>query len=104
VRHSRIADGWNGSSSTTFIARILRWRAMSSEFLRFYVEERVRRKRAQGEAIAPTALANEIAADLPNYRHMKKRISALVLEITTAINSAEIAAQFVKRRGREPLP
>jgi hypothetical protein len=36
---------------------------------------------------------------------MKKRISALVLEIATAINGAEITAQFgKKRRGREPLP
>lgn len=83
---------------------LLLWRAMS-EFLRFYIGERVRRKRERGEAIAPTVLANEIVADLPNYRHMKKRISALVLEIATSINRAEIIAQFVKRgRAREPLP
>jgi hypothetical protein len=78
---------------------------LSSEFLRFYIEERVRRKRERGEAIAPMALANEITADLPNYRHLKKRISALVGEVAIAINSAEIAAHFgKKRRGREPLP
>jgi hypothetical protein len=76
-----------------------------SEFLRLYVEERVRRKRERGESIAPMELANEITADLPNYRHLKKWISALVVEIATAINSAEITAQFgKKRRGREPLP
>jgi hypothetical protein len=79
--------------------------AVMSEFLRFYVEERVRRKREQGEPIAPAALANEIAADLPNYRHLKKLIKALVLEMATAMNCAEITAQLVKRRrGREPLP
>ena len=70
------------------------WLAMLSEFLRSYVEERVRRERKEGKAIAPTALANEIAAELPNYRHMKKGISALVLQIATAINGAEITAQF----------
>jgi hypothetical protein len=78
---------------------------MSSEFLRFYVDERVRRKRERGEPIVPTSLANEIAADLPNYRHLKKRIAALVLETAIAINSAEIAALFVKkRRGPSLLP
>jgi hypothetical protein len=68
-----------------------------SDFLRFYVEECVKRKRQQREPIAPTALANEIVASLPNYRHLKKRISAIVLEKTIAMNSAEITGQFVKR-------
>jgi hypothetical protein len=71
-----------------------------SDFLRLYIEERVKRKREQGEPIAPAALANEIVANLPNYRHLKKLISAKVLEITTAMNSAEIAAQLVRRPRR----
>ena len=77
----------------------LLWPAMS-DFLRFYIGECVRRKREQGEPIAPATLANEIVASLPNYRHLKKRISAIVLEKAIAMNSAEITGQFVKRPRR----
>jgi hypothetical protein len=68
-----------------------------SEFLRFYVEEHVRRKRDQGEPIEPAALANEVTGRLPNYRHLKKQIAAIAVEMAAAMNSAEIVAQFVRR-------
>jgi hypothetical protein len=71
---------------------------MVSEYLLLYVEERVRQKRELGKAIVPTALANEIAAELPNYRHLKKTISVLVLKTAQALNCAEVTGQFVKRR------
>ena len=71
-----------------------------SDFLRFYIEECVRRKREQGEPITPATLANEIVASLPNYRDLKKRISAIVLEKAIAMNSAEITGQFVRRPRR----
>ena len=82
---------------------------MLSDRLRFHTEELVRRKREHGKPIDATALANEIAAALPNYRHMKKRIRVLVVEAATAINRAELASQFagitsqfVKKRGGRP--
>jgi hypothetical protein len=72
-----------------------------SEFLRFYVEEHVRRKREQAEPIEPAAIANEVTRKLPNYRHLKKRIAAIAVEIAAAMNSAEISAQFIRQpKGR----
>ena len=73
---------------------------MVSEYLLLYVEERVRQKREQGTPIDPTALAGEIAAELPNYRHLRKRIAGLVLKFATALNCAEITSGFVKNRRR----
>jgi len=67
--------------------------AMLSKLMRFQIEERVRRQRAQGP-IDPMTLASEITAALPNYRHLRKQIVALVLKTATAINCREINAQF----------
>jgi len=73
---------------------------MMSEFLRFYIEQCVTRKREKGEPIEPSAIANEVAGKLPNYRHLKKRISAIAVEMAAAMNAAEIAAQFIRRPKR----
>src|SRR5262245_14274007 len=71
-----------------------------SEFLRFYVEEHIRRKRDQGEPIEPAALAKEVIGRLPNYRHLKKQIAAIAVEMAAAMNSAEITAHFGRRSKR----
>src|SRR5690242_17196612 len=71
---------------------------MISEYLQLYIEERVRQKRELGKGIVPAALAEEIAAELPNYRHLKKPIAAWVIKTAKALNCAEITGRFIKRR------
>ena len=44
------------------------------------------------------ALANEVTRKFPNYRHLRKRITAMAVQMATAMNSAEIAADSDDRR------
>jgi hypothetical protein len=65
-----------------------------SEFLRFYIEQCIQRNREQGKPIDPATLAKEVIQRFPNYRHLRKRIVAMVVQMAMTMNSVEIAAQF----------
>jgi hypothetical protein len=49
---------------------------------------------SQGRPIEPAALANEVIQKFPNYRHLKKHIASIVVQMVAAMNSAEITAHF----------